>query len=103
MRHFSLPLLCAACLAALLFQLQPACAASYSTGAPPRTGLESPDTPLTGRTMPVIGAFSDAYGNPITPNAEEKPKKDRLRNGAYGGAREKERPLPDPEDNRPLW
>lgn len=103
MRHFPALLLSAACLAAALSLQQPAHAATYSTGAPPSTGLDAPDTPLKGKRTPVIGAFTDAYGNPITPDEVEKPKKERLRNGAYGGVREKERPLPDPEDNRPLW
>lgn len=97
----------------LLLSLIPACclvlcphmasAASYSTSAPPRTGLESPDTPLKGRKIPTIEAFGDAYGNPITPDVREKPRKERLRNGAYGGKRQRERPLPDPMDERPLW
>lgn len=101
MRVPLLPLFCACLLAG--FCPQVASAASYSTSAPPRTGLESPDTPLKGRKIPTIEAFGDAYGNPITPDIQEKPRKERLRNGAYGGKRQKERPLPNPMDERPLW
>ncbi len=70
---------------------------------PPQTGLESPDTPLKGHKMPVIGGFLDAYGNPITGVEEEREPRKRLPGGAYGGKKEVERPLPDPRDDRPVW
>ncbi len=81
-----------------------ASAATYSsTDAPGGNGLRPPDTPMKGRHMPVIGAFGDAYGNPVTPDEKEEVRKERLRNGAYGGARQKERPLPNPADETPVW
>lgn len=81
-----------------------ALADSVSTSPKPlHTGLESPDTPLKGRKIPVISGFTDAYGNPITGAVEERAPKKRLPSGAYGGQKEVERPLPDPRDDRPVW
>ncbi|MDO5536585.1 MAG: hypothetical protein Q4F72_03540 [Desulfovibrionaceae bacterium] len=76
----------------------------FSTSpSPPQTGLEPTGEPLKNRKQPVIGSFTDAYGNPITGEMPEKKVKKRLRPGAYGGAPQTERPLPDPEDQSPVW
>ena len=86
----------------------PAFAATYSsTDAPGGNGLRPPDTPMKGRSMRAIGAFADAYGNPVTPDGnKEAVRKERLPGGAMGAQtpREpKERPLPNPADDAPVW
>lgn len=103
--RLSAALLAALLLAPGLFFLpvEASCATYSSTDAPGGNGLRPPDTPMKGRHMPVIGAFGDAYGNPVTPDVREEPRKERLPNGAYGGPRQKERPLPNPADETPVW
>ncbi len=103
MKRALLPLLFAACLGA-----DTALAGSVSTSpSPPQTGLEMPGEPLKGRMPKPIGGFTDAYGNPVTPDEvqEQAPKK-RLPAGAYGGYGKNaapERRLPDARDSDPVW
>lgn len=76
----------------------------FSTSpSPPRNGLEPVGEPLKNRKTPVIGSFSDAYGNPITGEMTKKEAKKRLPAGAYGGYKPAERPLPDPKNDAPVW
>ena len=100
-RHLVLPVLLAACLAAL-----PATASARVSSGAPHTGMESPDEPKRINGMPGASALTDAYGNSILDDTvpEKKPAK-RLPPGAYGGYGKKteNRPLPETKDNTPLW
>lgn len=108
-RHPGLALLVACALAfpvLLLDAACPSCALAWSSGQPPRTGLEPPDQPHKMRSMPGMGALRDAYGNSILDDEvpEKKPHK-RLPPGAYGtyGKKHETRPLPPDKDETPLW
>ncbi len=80
-------------------------ALAKGTNEPPRTGLESPDRSHRMKSNPGAGALIDAYGFPVQNAEPERPRARRLPPGAYGGygARDRERPLPDERDSRPLW
>ena len=80
-------------------------ALAKGTYEPPRTGLESPDRPRRMKSNPGAGGMIDAYGFPVQNAEPERPQTRRLPPGAYGGygARDRERPLPDERDSRPLW
>ncbi len=80
-------------------------ALAKGTYEPPRTGLESPDRSHRMKSNPGAGALIDAYGFPVQNAEPERPRARRLPPGAYGGygARDRERPLPDERDSRPLW
>ncbi len=53
----------------------------------------------------MSGGIIDAYGNPVYPTEEESVSRERLRPGAYGGARESglSRPLPDVPGDDAGW
>ena len=84
---------------------------------PPRSGLEPPDSPKRVEALPGGRSISrtpeggmgytDAYGNTISDRTPEaKPQRPRLRPGAYGSretAPRRERPLPDPQGQAPVW
>ncbi len=103
MKRLLLPLLLACLIGA-----EQAAARSVSTSpSPPSTGLEMPGDPLKGREPKPIGGFTDAYGNPVTPDeGRAKEPKKRLPAGAYGGygrVPAPERPLPDARADEPVW
>jgi len=86
------------------FAPAPECQAR-GTYEPPHTGFEDPQARPKMKGNPGAGALIDAYGFPISPDeGQEAQKRKRLPPGAYGGYGQKsERPLPNPEDNKPLW
>lgn len=75
------------------------------TYEPPHTGFEDPNERPKLKGNPGAGALIDAYGFPISPDeGQDVQKRKRLPTGAYGGyGKKEERPLPNPDDNRPLW
>lgn len=75
------------------------------TYEPPHTGFEDPNERPKLKGNPGAGALIDAYGFPISPDeGQDVQKRKRLPPGAYGGyGKKEERPLPNPDDNRPLW
>ena len=80
-------------------------ALAKGTYEPPRNGLASADKPHRMKSNPGAGGMVDAYGFPVQNAEPERPRARRLPPGAYGGygARDRERPLPDERDSRPLW
>lgn len=112
------PLLCLVCILIVvaLHTFVP-CAGAASASSPPHSGLEGgmgraygPDSEgrRAGKNTPQTSVPFDAYGNPITGEVEDAPRRaERPRPGAYGGygktrGAKPARPLPEPEA-KPQW
>lgn len=84
---------------------------------PRRTGLEPPDSPRSlgllpggpqaGRTAEGGMGYTDAYGNTLTQPAPEaaarRDRRQRARDEAAAAQARHSRPLPDPQQQTPVW